>query len=139
MISTYQFLKPDKRLETLEVTRGKLKFAEFSRESKEVIKHCCKLQIQSYRDVSNIDFLIEIRESGYDVTLEELNAESASSISEYNKVLNCPSKLFLLDAVNLGLFKHHLFNEYYDTEDEDKAADIWKAISLLQESDICLN
>ena len=138
-MSTYNFLQPDERLEPLEITRGVLKYAEFDENSKQVIKNICKIQIESYQEVDNIDTLIEVREVGYDISLEELNESTASQIAQYTKVLLCPNKLFILDEVNLGLFKHNLFNEYYETKEENKAADIWKALCILDEIQICLN
>lgn len=139
MIGTYKLLKEDPRLETLEINKGVLKYAKFDKSSQEIIKYLCKIQIQSFKDISNIDTLIEIRNIGFDMTLEDLNEDTASQIEEYDEVLRCPNKLFILDKVNLGLFKHNLFNEYYDTPSENKAADIWRALVIMEDIDICLN
>ena len=138
-MTTYKFLEEDPRLETLAINRSGLGYANFNKESQDIIKEMCRIQIQSFKDICNIDTLIEIRDVGYDVTLEDLNADTASQIEEYTEVLRCPNKLFILDEVNLGLFKHNLFNEYYETSEQGKAADIWRALTVLDEIEICLN
>lgn len=137
MLNKYNYLNFN--FEAPEQTNQKLRSVKFSNKSKKIIKHICRIQIQSYRDITNIDTLIEIRNIGYDVTLNDLQRDTSSQIKNYTEVLHSPSKLLMLDDINLSLFKHNLFNEYYDTPEQNETCDIWKALVAAEEINICLN
>lgn len=117
----------------------KLKSIEFSDEVKKVIRKICQVQIESLERVNSIDTLIEIRDIGYDVSLEDLDEDISSQIKDFEILIDDPNDLFTLDDINMSLFKHNLFNYYWGTKDQSKAEDIWRVLLLKEEILICLN
>ena len=117
----------------------KLKSIQFPEYAQEIIKKVCQVQIESLERVNAIDTLIDIRNIGYDVTPEELDEDISSQIKDFEMIIDNPNDLLILDDINMSLFKHNLFNYYWGTKEQSKAAKIWAALVLSEEILICLN
>lgn len=117
----------------------KLKSIQFPNHAQEIIRKVCQIQIESLERVNTIDTLIDIRNIGYDVTPEDLDKDISSQIEDFQKIIDNPNDLLILDDINMSLFKHNLFNYYWGTKQQVKAEKIWGALLLSEDMLICLN
>lgn len=87
-------------------------------EQTEIIERICDLQeeslIEIYQGKIN-DIYNSLVEEEYDIDEDELVDRIIKELKIWDELKRDPKKFFeLLDDDNIGMVRHHLFNEYYN-------------------------